>query len=142
MNWTLRENAAGLQKIIPSTLEAVDEVCSEIKELMKKSGLDETVFPVELTARECLNNAVIHGNSNDISKKVYFDFKIGRKWIWLRVKDEGKGFDWRRKKNLAPDDNKKSGRGLFINRSYASRMTFNQAGNQITLRIIKIRKED
>jgi len=130
-----------LHKTIPSLLEQVDSLCNEIRDLLNQNGLSEVIFPTELTARECLNNAVIHGNKNDIHKLVTLDLRIGRKWIWLKITDQGGGFNWRLAKKRILDEQKSSGRGLMINQTYAKRVTFNRSGNQITLCIDKERKE-
>ena len=122
------------QREIPSTLAEVDMLCREIRSLLIDNGLGEVGFPVELVARECLNNAVIHGNRRDASKKVALNLQIRRKWILLQVSDEGPGFNWRRVKRAPPPgDADISGRGLSIVTLYARRIAFNRRGNQVTL---------
>ena len=133
---TLAMGAANisLHREIPSRLAEVDMLCREIRSLLVDNGLGEVSFPVELAARECLNNAVIHGNRCDASKKVALNLQFGRKWIFLRVSDEGSGFDWRKVRRAPPPDKAIiSGRGLSIAALYAQRIRFNRRGNQVTL---------
>jgi len=133
---TLAMGAANisLHREIPSRLAEVDMLCKEIRSLLVDNGLEDLSFPVELAARECLNNAVIHGNRCDASKKVALNLQIGRKWIFLRVSDEGSGFNWRKARRAPlPGDADISGRGLSIMALYAHRITFNRRGNQVTL---------
>jgi len=119
---------------IPSRLREVDALCREVRTLLADHGLGGTSFPVELLAREWLNNAIIHGNERDEEKRVGFHMGVGRKWIWLQVIDEGPGFDWRKARRAPPpDDTSPSGRGLFISAQYAQKITFNQRGNRITV---------
>ena len=94
-------------------------------------------FPVELLARECLANAVNHGNRNDAGKSIVFGFSIGREWIRLQVSDEGPGFAWRKALQKRLDTTQPSGRGLRLYALYAERVRFNRCGNQITLWISK-----
>jgi len=119
---------------IPSRLAEVDMLIKEIRSCLVDNGLGEVGFPVELAARECLNNAVIHGNRRDARKKVALNLQIRRKWILLRVSDEGSGFNWRKGKRAPPPgDAGISGRGLSIVALYAHRIVFNRRGNQVTL---------
>jgi len=123
-----------LEREIPSRLEEVDELCRQIRALLHDQGLGEVSFPVELAARECLNNAVIHGNRGDASKKVALNLQFRRKWILLQVSDEGPGFDWRRaKRTPLPGDESTSGRGLSVLSLFAHRIAFNRRGNRVTL---------
>jgi serine/threonine-protein kinase RsbW len=123
-----------LHREIPSRLVEVDVLCREIRSLLMGKGLAEVSFPVELLAREFLNNAVIHGNRGDASKKVALNLRIKRKWISLRISDEGSGFNWRKARRAPPPDQEGvSGRGLSFSTLYAQRIAFNQRGNQVTL---------
>ena len=119
---------------IPSLLNKVDCVSHDIREFLNDTGLQSLCFPVELTARECLNNAIIHGNNRDPDKKVILELRVGKKWIRLRVSDEGPGFNWRGSRQPSePCDTASNGRGLSILNLYASRIAFNRRGNQISL---------
>ena len=123
-----------LSKEILSRLEQVDGLCQEIRSVLKEAGLEPDAFGVELVARECLNNAVLHGSRGDNNKRVQLELVYSRGKIRLRIADEGPGFDW--KKALQTKTAKRdatSGRGLRILNSYAERFRFNRRGNQITL---------
>ena len=137
---TLRSAARplSLTRCIPSTLKAVEALALEVRGLLLAHGLQAASFGVELALRECLNNAVLHGNRRNARKRVILDLSCGRKWICLRTKDEGAGFDWRAKRRAPePDVEAPSGRGLRILRAYAKRIQFNRCGNQITLWLLR-----
>jgi anti-sigma regulatory factor (Ser/Thr protein kinase) len=122
---------------IPSDLSRVDGICQETQTLLQVHSQDALVFALDLLLREFLNNAIIHGNKRTQRKKVRASLRIGRKWIVLCIRDEGPGFDWRAVSQRVPEESATSGRGLLIGRGYASRMQYNQAGNEITLWIPK-----
>jgi len=123
-----------LHREIRSHLAEVDPVCREIRSLLEDNGQAAACFGVELVAREWLNNAIVHGNRLDAGKKVALNLRIGRKWIYLQIIDEGPGFDWRKARRASPpDDTVIGGRGLPISVLYACRITFNQRGNQVSL---------
>ena len=117
-----------------SRFEEVDAVCGEIRSALRKNGMESASFAVELTARECLNNAVRHGNAGNAARHVELELRSGRKWICLRVSDEGAGFNWREtRRRPLPAGDAIFGRGLSIAAAYADRVRFNRQGNQITL---------
>lgn len=131
-----------LRRKIPSRLREVEAVCLDIRELLRSQGLEAAVFPVELLARECLANAVIHGSRRRASECVDLDLRIGRTWIRLQVTDQGDGFNWRGDGvGSRRDDTKPNGRGLSICALYAHRVAFNQRGNRITLWLGKPRQD-
>jgi serine/threonine-protein kinase RsbW len=130
-----------LHHVIPSRLAEVDWLCKDIRECLALQGLAALSFRVDLLAREFLNNAILHGNMNDLNKTVTMTMKIGRKWITLHIADEGPGFGWKKKRTVPPDETATSGRGLTIGKLYADRMIFNRCGNQVTLQLKKSGKE-
>jgi len=122
------------QRRIPSSLERVNDVCGEIHQLLIANSLAEISFGLELAARESLNNAVLHGNCSDPGKAIQLELRGARKWITLSVEDEGKGFNWqRRRQAVGRDTNKSSGRGTVILALYAARTRYNRQGNRVTL---------
>jgi anti-anti-sigma factor len=125
------------RETIPSRLEEAELLCLRIRKTLQNHDLPLLCFPVELLARECLANAVNHGNRNDADKSIVFRFSIGREWIRLQVGDEGPGFAWRRAFQKRLGTTEPSGRGLRLYALYAERVRFNRRGNQITLWINK-----
>ena len=122
---------------ILSDWNAVDSACRAIRTVLDNQQLGERGFAVELLARECLANAVRHGNAGNRRKRVQVRIVCGRKWIRLEIEDQGKGFDWRRLRLRQPGEKSPSGRGLPIIYSYAGRVRFNRQGNQIKLWVSK-----
>jgi anti-anti-sigma factor len=125
------------RETIPSRLEEAELLCLRIRKLLQNSDLPLLCFPVELLARECLANAVNHGNRNDADKSIVLWFSIGREWVRLQVSDEGPGFAWRKALQKCLDTTEPTGRGLRLYALYAERVQFNRCGNQITLWISK-----
>jgi serine/threonine-protein kinase RsbW len=122
---------------IRSDLAEVDGICREARALLAAHGQAGAGFSTELLLRELLNNAILHGNGLDDHKRVKASVRIGRKWIQLRIADEGPGFDWRSARQVLPDADAVSGRGLAITMLYARRIRFNRLGNQVTIWIEK-----
>ena len=139
MNPLERTVRISLHREIRSHLAEVDPLCREICSLLEENGLARVCFAAELVARECLNNAIIHGNRRDVGKRVALNLLIKRKWIYLQIIDEGSGFNWRKARRAPlPEDKATSGRGLSISALYADRIRFNRRGNRVT---VWLRKE-
>jgi serine/threonine-protein kinase RsbW len=91
-----------------------------LHQVNKKLKLDDgTMYRLLVSCTEAVNNAIIHGNKSDQDKSVNVRCIVDKRFLTVRVKDEGKGFDPeelqdpREEKNLM----KESGRGFFLMRS-------------------------
>jgi serine/threonine-protein kinase RsbW len=97
------------------------------------AGLDDdAVHWVGLAIRESVVNAMRHGNGNDRRKRVHVEFKVlpeSTPCVWIRVRDEGPGFDPSTLPDpLAPENLlKASGRGIFLIRSFMDELTLQRA---------------
>lgn len=130
----IRDRGSQLCLTIPSHVAAIEPVCEQIRGLLATRHLQDMEFAVEILARECLNNAILHGNQGVSNAHVSFGMRIGKRLICLRVTDQGPGFDWRRGlRHGLPADTAVEGRGLTVASLYARRVAFNRLGNQVTL---------
>lgn len=118
---------------ISSRVEEAESLCLRIRGALVAAGLRGVAFRVELLARECLANAINHGNRRNVDKSVELRFAMGRKWIRLEVTDEGPGFAWRREQRRKRSTAATSGRGVELYSLYAERVGFNRSGNRIRL---------
>ena len=126
---------------VPSALSAIEPVCEEIRAVLQERHLEKLQFSVELVARECLNNAIRHGNRGRATGWVSFAMRVSRKRICLRIADQGPGFDWQTRTQSWPQEAAAGGRGLMIASTIARRIAFNARGNQVTLWINTAREE-
>jgi serine/threonine-protein kinase RsbW len=81
---------------------------------------DDTQHYIGVAIRECVINAIMHGNRNDSSKHVFVEFSTADGILTIRVRDQGEGFDPGELADpLAPENLlKASGRGIFLIRSF------------------------
>jgi serine/threonine-protein kinase RsbW len=120
--------------VIPSCLSSPDAVCADISKLLGERGAEFLGFEIGLVTRECLNNAIVHGNGCQADKKVRVEITLSSHDFRLTVTDEGQGFDWRTAKlTEMPEEWEPCGRGLPLIASHAQRVAFNGKGNQITV---------
>ena len=108
-----------------SAFDMLDFVQVVSDHIGRLAGLDdESLHWVSVAVRECVVNAIKHGNQNDESKKVVVEFSPvpphNPEELVIRVEDEGAGFDPEELPDpLAPENIlRSSGRGIFLIRSF------------------------
>src|SRR5580698_2000320 len=82
----------------PSTLESVDVAEGEILKAAEESGFDEDdLHRIGMAVRECMVNAVVHGNRYNRNKKVHVGVTVDRALentrLTIRITDQGEGFE-------------------------------------------------
>jgi len=116
-----------------STFDMVDFVEVVGGHVSRDIGLDEdSVHWVGVAIRECVINAIKHGNQHDISKRVFVEFATAQQGVpemVIRVRDQGKGFDPEEVADpLAPENLLKgSGRGIFLIRNFMDQVDLQRA---------------
>lgn len=92
-----------------------------------------TQFRLCTVVAEAVANAMVNGNRSDPSRYVIIDLEFTAECIIIAVSDEGDGFDPRRIPD--PTDlqslDATCGRGLYMIRSLADHVAFNERGNTI-----------
>ena len=108
----------------------IEEVMTAVR---TDSWNDKDLFAVELVLEEALTNAVKHGNHSDPAKNVRFECKLNSRKCWVRIEDEGSGFDPNSLADPREPANQMaaSGRGILLVRHFATRVKWNERGNVI-----------
>jgi len=112
---------------------AVSEVLRFLQMRVPQIKSDE-LSDLRLIFSELMCNAVIHGNKQDLSKKVKVTVEITGNAVNAEVTDEGQGFDYKSLlvKALSPENlTCEHGRGIFLVYSLTDSLSFNLRGNQI-----------
>ena len=103
--------------------------------LVKKSLSEQVLYETQLAVSEAILNAIIHGNKLNPEKLVILQGKYEESKIIFTIIDEGKGID---NNNLcdptsADKINEPYGRGIFIMKKLASKVTFLEKGRTVCL---------
>ena len=119
------DNTAGETRIVEqtlaSTLESVDEAEQLALDMARAAGFDEDdLHRIGMAVRECMVNAVVHGNQYNANKKVHFSVSLSPDKYSIRIADEGAGFDLSQLPDPLADENllRNSGRGIFLVRAF------------------------
>lgn len=117
-----------------SSLDMLDLVQAVSDHVGRMAGLDdESLHWAGVAVRECVINAIRHGNGNDDSKRVHVEFTAldgdAGPGIAIRVRDEGRGFDPACLPDCRAPENllKGSGRGIFLIRSFMDELELHRA---------------
>src|SRR4029077_576268 len=116
-----------------STFDMVDFVELVGSHVSRDIGLDEdSAHWVGVAIRECVINAIKHGNRHDTSKRVFVAFDTTLATVpemMIRVRDQGQGFNPEEIGDpLAPENLLKgSGRGIFLIRNFMDEVDVQRA---------------
>lgn len=127
-----------------STFEMLDFVDVVGGHVSREVGLDEDqAHWVGVAVRECVINAIKHGNRHDASKRVFVEFATAVAVVpemTIRVRDQGQGFDPDEIADpLAPENLLKgSGRGIFLIRNFMDEVDLERIpGGGMEVRMVK-----
>lgn len=89
-----------------------------------------------ITLTEAVNNAIIHGNSNDESKTVKIKLQRNDNCLAVSVSDEGGGFDYQAVPDPTCPENllQVGGRGVFLMRQLSDGIHFHNNGATVEMR--------
>ena len=88
---------------------------------------DDDMFKIEISLREVINNAIIHGNKSNPKKRVFLDFEWKDRKLKLTVTDQNTDivdFDEINERINSKDVLALNGRGILIMRNYMDRVEF------------------
>jgi serine/threonine-protein kinase RsbW len=129
-----------LDQKYPSTLESVDQAEAIIVEAANATGFDEDdQHRISMAFRECMVNAVVHGNRYNKNKQVTVHAERTGDELMMRVRDEGEGFEMNEVPDPLDTNNllRHSGRGLFLMGAFMDEMKVHKVepnGTEVTMR--------
>lgn len=128
-----------LDEKYPSTLESVDIAEAEILKAAASAGFgDDDQHRIGMAVRECVVNAIVHGNRYNRNKKVRVRASLAHHRLTVIIADEGEGFEMEEIPDPLHDNNllRHSGRGLFLMGAFMDELKVRRlqpAGTEVTL---------
>jgi serine/threonine-protein kinase RsbW len=113
---------------IPSSTKYLNKVEAMSVQVAKDFNLTESDSDdLAIVVTELVNNAIHHGNNEDLDKTVTIVFCVSTDSIEIKIKDQGTGFNPNNLNDpLAPENLlKESGRGIFLIRQLMDSVSFN-----------------
>ena len=113
----MAEESKTVDQVLDSTLESVDKAERLALDLANESGFgEEDLDRIGMSVRECMVNAVVHGNRYNRNKNVRVRVSSNSQQLSISIQDEGEGFEVHEVPDPLHDNNllRHSGRGLFL----------------------------
>ena len=121
MGEDLDSQSKTIDLVLDSTLESVDKAEQVALDLARESGFgEEDLDRIGMSIRECMVNAVVHGNRYSSHKKVRLSLSRTPERLTIRIADQGEGFDPDKVPDPLSGDNllRHSGRGIFLMKAF------------------------
>ncbi len=106
-----------VQQELESTLDSVDQAEETVLSAAQRMGFSEDEqHRIGIAVRECMVNAVVHGNCYNAKKKVHLAVSRSPKQLEITISDEGEGFDLNQLPDPLAEENllRQSGRGVLM----------------------------
>ena len=130
-----------IQETLDSTLDSVDHAEEVVLREAQQLGFEEDdLHKIGISVRECMVNAVVHGNRYSARKKVRLTVKRTADKLDISIADEGGHFDMAKIPDPLADDNllRQSGRGLLMMRAFMDEFLVRPCSPQGTeVRLVK-----
>ena len=122
----------------PSQVQVISQFVDQLMRfILYFRSADGSEVDIETALREALANAVVHGNCENPSKRVYVEcrgYTDGE--VSITVRDEGPGFD----SNTIPDPTTpgrrllEHGRGIYLMKALMDDVSFEESGRVVHMR--------
>lgn len=109
--------ARTVDQLLDSTLDSVDIAEEAVLKEAEELGFEEDdLHKIGMSVRECMVNAVVHGNRYNARKKVHLMIQRTSDRLAVVIQDEGDGFDMADLPDPLANENllRHSGRGLLL----------------------------
>lgn len=120
----------------PSNILTIQKVESLIDEICQDSNIHEDFYGnILIAVTEAVNNAIVHGNHEDDSKKVSIVISRDKTDLTFAISDEGEGFAFDNLPDPTSPENieKEEGRGIFLMNALADKVEFLDNGTKVLI---------
>lgn len=129
--------------LIDDTIEIASEVQNVgiVEKLIDNQSavceLNEEIYgKLLLAVVEAVNNAIVHGNNEDPSKKVTIHYILNNEYIEYIISNEGDAFDPDSLPDPTAPENieKDCGRGIFLMKHLSDEVVYSNEGRTVSLK--------
>lgn len=121
---------------IESKIENINKIEKIIDDVSEEAKINSEVYGKVLIATvEAVNNAIVHGNKEDETKKVGVEFIVEKDSISIFIEDEGPGFNFYNVPDPTTPENIENihGRGVYLMKHLADDVIFHDRGNRVEI---------
>lgn len=124
---------------IASKIESISVVENLIDEVSIELSLVADLYGnILISVIEAVTNAIVHGNKLDQDKLVKIALNYSMPHLFIKISDEGKGFEFEEIPDPTKPDNveKPDGRGVFLMKHLADEVSFDKGGSIVNLKFV------
>jgi len=121
---------------IPSDFSAISSVEALIDKVCASLEINEDAYGnILIAVTEAVNNAIQHGNAYNSNLSVSISITDSLESFCFEIIDQGQGFDFSNLPDPTSPENieKENGRGIFLMRSLADDVCFNDSGRSVSI---------
>ncbi|HIP36784.1 MAG TPA: ATP-binding protein [Crocinitomix sp.] len=127
--------------VINSDIQKTSEVEKLIDKVCEDLHINEEIYGnILIAVTEAVNNAILHGNKEQINKKVTITVtqENNQTHIVFTVEDEGEGFDFTKLPDPTAIENleKPDGRGIFLMKNLSDKVEFFNNGSKVSITFV------
>ncbi len=117
----------------PHSINIIEKVIDDMK--LEFDIHEDSYGNILVAVTEAVNNAIMHGNKCDPSKKVKVHYEVDGDRIMFSISDEGVGFDYYNLPDPTAPENieKPTGRGVFLMKHLADQVIFSDNGKVVEM---------
>ncbi len=121
-------------KSTPCQVQCIETYVARLKATCKFT--QEVYDNILISLTEAVNNAIIHGNKEDVNKYVRVNCEESKEELIIRISDEGKGFDPQEVADPTLPQNLEccGGRGVYIMKQLSDKINFLDSGRTVEMR--------
>lgn len=124
--------------VLQSSLSSISRIEPYVNQIVSDFGINDEIYGNILIAlTEAVNNAILHGNKEDKSKKVTINLINNRpeKQLVFQISDDGSGFNYTQLPDPTAPENilKLGGRGVFLMRQLSDEVEFMDNGSTVQI---------
>ena len=125
---------------IESRIDNINQVEKLIDDFSESHEINSEIYGKILIATvEAVNNSIVHGNKEDVTKRVFVQLKIQGDKIIISVEDQGEGFDYTKVPDPTKPENVENihGRGIYLMKHLADEVSFDKEGRVVNMEFNK-----
>jgi len=121
---------------IESKIDNINEVEKFVDEFSEANDIHSDLYGKILIATvEAVNNSIVHGNKEDVNKRVFLSFHMDEDTVQILVEDQGEGFDYSNLPDPTKPENLENihGRGIYLMQHLADEVHFYKEGRLVQM---------
>jgi|SRR6056297_2633431 len=121
---------------IESKIDNINEVEKLVDEFSEENQIHSDLYGKILIATvEAVNNSIVHGNKEDVNKRVFLSLHMDEDTVQILVEDQGEGFDFTNLPDPTKPENIENihGRGIYLIKHLADEVEFFKNGTVVQM---------